>query len=63
MKLQQRPSLSRYARSSLPKVEHPFGAFVGAALVAIQFYPHFKATKTSEAGNNVGIFALSPAFG
>lgn len=37
------------------------GAFVGAALVAIQFYPHFKATKTSEAGNNVGIFATAPA--
>ena len=36
------------------------GAFVGAAIVAIQFYPHFKATKTED-GNNVGIFATAPA--
>ena len=37
------------------------GAFVGAAIVAIQFYPHFKATKTAEDGNNVGIFATATA--
>lgn len=37
------------------------GAFVGAVLVVIQFYPHFKETKTAEEGNNVGIFATGPA--
>jgi glycerol uptake facilitator protein len=37
------------------------GAFVGAAIVIIHFYPHFKATKTEEEGNQVGIFATVPA--
>ena len=37
------------------------GAFVGAVLVIIQYYPHFKATKTTEEGNQVGIFATAPA--
>ncbi|MBP2057196.1 glycerol uptake facilitator protein [Lactobacillus colini] len=36
------------------------GAFVGALLVIIQYYPHFKATKPDE-GNTVGIFATGPA--
>ncbi|WP_265459050.1 MIP/aquaporin family protein [Enterococcus sp. HY326] len=36
------------------------GAFVGALLAAIQFWPHFKETKTDE-GNSVGIFATGPA--
>lgn len=37
------------------------GAFIGAVLVIIQFYPHFKATKGEEEGNTVGIFATMPA--
>lgn len=37
------------------------GAFVGAVLVIIQYYPHFKASKTPEEGNTVGIFATGPA--
>ncbi|GAY73607.1 glycerol uptake facilitator protein [Lentilactobacillus kosonis] len=37
------------------------GAFVGAAIVIIHYYPHFKATKTEEEGNQVGIFATVPA--
>lgn len=37
------------------------GAFVGAVLVIIQFYPHFKISKTPEEGNQVGIFATGPA--
>ena len=36
------------------------GAMVGAALVVIQFYPHFQATP-SEEGNGVGIFGTGPA--
>lgn len=36
------------------------GAFVGAALVIIQFYPHFKATSNTE-GNSVGIFSTGPS--
>lgn len=36
------------------------GAFVGAALVILHYYPHFKATKANE-GNSVGIFATGPA--
>lgn len=36
------------------------GAFVGAALVILHYYPHFKATKADE-GNSVGIFATGPA--
>lgn len=36
------------------------GAFVGAALVVVQFYPHFKATSAKN-GNSVGIFATRPA--
>ncbi len=37
------------------------GAFVGAALVIIQFTPHFKASKNESEGNQVGIFATRPA--
>lgn len=37
------------------------GAFVGAALVIIQFLPHFKATPDEKSGNKVGIFATQPA--
>lgn len=37
------------------------GGFVGALLVIIQYYPHFKATKTAADGNQVGIFATVPA--
>ncbi|KRM43942.1 aquaporin family protein [Lentilactobacillus parafarraginis] len=37
------------------------GAFVGAALVIIQFRPHFKATPDEKSGNKVGIFATQPA--
>ena len=37
------------------------GAFVGAALVLIQYYPHFKASKDEADGNSVGIFATAPA--
>lgn len=36
------------------------GGFVGAIIVAIQYYPHFKITKPEE-GNTVGIFATQPA--
>lgn len=36
------------------------GAFVGAALVMIEFGAHFKETKSDE-GNSVGIFATAPA--
>lgn len=36
------------------------GAFVGAILVIIQYYPHFEATKNDE-GNSIGIFATGPA--
>lgn len=37
------------------------GAFLGAAVVMIQFTPHFKATKDEASGNSVGIFATAPA--
>lgn len=37
------------------------GAFVGAVIVMIQYYPHFKAAKTAADGNSVGIFATGPA--
>ncbi|KJW13446.1 MIP/aquaporin family protein [Levilactobacillus spicheri] len=37
------------------------GAFVGAALVIIQFYPHFKASQNEADGNQVGIFGTRPA--
>ncbi|QEA31254.1 MIP/aquaporin family protein [Secundilactobacillus malefermentans] len=37
------------------------GAFLGAALVIIQFAPHFKASKNEAEGNSVGIFATRPA--
>ncbi|KRL56123.1 MIP/aquaporin family protein [Furfurilactobacillus rossiae] len=36
------------------------GAFLGAAVVIIQYYPHFKVTKPEE-GNTVGNFATIPA--
>ncbi|PWG00551.1 MIP/aquaporin family protein [Levilactobacillus bambusae] len=37
------------------------GAFLGATLVIIQFWPLFQATKTKAEGNSVGIFATVPA--
>lgn len=37
------------------------GAFVGALIVMVQYYPQFKETKTAEEGNNVGIFATGPS--
>lgn len=37
------------------------GAFVGAALVAIHYYPHFKASPDEASGNHVGIFSTRPA--
>lgn len=37
------------------------GAFVGAAIVALQFYPHFKESKNEAQGNTVGIFGTVPA--
>lgn len=37
------------------------GAFLGAVIVAIHFYPHFKESKTEEEGNHVGIFGSGPA--
>ncbi|KRN02031.1 glycerol uptake facilitator related permease (major Intrinsic protein family) [Levilactobacillus senmaizukei DSM 21775 = NBRC 103853] len=37
------------------------GAFIGAAIVILQFYPHFKATPDEASGNSVGIFATRPA--
>lgn len=37
------------------------GAFCGAAVVIIHFWPHFKASKTEADGNVVGIFATMPA--
>ncbi|KRM06315.1 glycerol uptake facilitator [Liquorilactobacillus ghanensis DSM 18630] len=36
------------------------GAFLGASVVALHFYPHFKKTK-SDQGNTVAIFATVPA--
>ena len=36
------------------------GAFLGAVVIAIHYYPHFKMTKTEEEGNHVGIFATGP---
>lgn len=37
------------------------GAFVGAAVVIIQYYPQFKVSKTPTQGNQVGIFSTAPA--
>lgn len=37
------------------------GAFIGASLIALHFYPHFKISKSEEDGNTVGIFATKPA--
>lgn len=37
------------------------GGFVGAILVIIQYYPHFKVSKNPEEGNSVGIFSTGPA--
>jgi len=46
----------------LPYIAGQFlGAFVGAAIAIVQFYPHFKATPDETAGNSVGIFATRPA--
>ena len=36
------------------------GAFVGATIAALFYYPHFKVTGPDE-GNCVGIFATGPA--
>lgn len=36
------------------------GAFLGAIVIAIHYYPHFKMTKTEEEGNIVGIFSTGP---
>lgn len=48
--------------SVLPYLSGQFlGAFVGAIIVIIQFYPQFKVTKTPKEGNTVGIFATRPA--
>lgn len=37
------------------------GAFLGAAIVILQYYPHFRDSKNVEEGNTVGIFATAPA--
>lgn len=37
------------------------GGFLGAAIVALHFYPHFKESKTEEEGNSVAIFGSGPA--
>lgn len=37
------------------------GAFIGATLVIIHYYPHFSVTKSEKQGNTVGIFATMPA--
>lgn len=37
------------------------GAFVGSVLIIIQYYPHFKASKSAEDGNHVGIFGTVPS--
>ncbi|WP_281166061.1 MIP/aquaporin family protein [Liquorilactobacillus sicerae] len=37
------------------------GAFVGATIVIIQYYPQFKISKTPAQGNQVGIFSTAPA--
>jgi len=36
------------------------GAFVGAAIVMVHFYPQFKEAKTVKQGNSVAIFATKP---
>ncbi|WP_283579513.1 MIP/aquaporin family protein [Ligilactobacillus aviarius] len=37
------------------------GAFLGAIIIIVQYYPHFKESKNVEQGNTVGIFATRPA--
>ncbi len=37
------------------------GAFLGAVIIAIHYYPHFKETTTEEEGNHVGIFGSGGA--
>ncbi|MGO3732285.1 MAG: MIP/aquaporin family protein [Vagococcus sp.] len=37
------------------------GAFVGASIIALHFYPHFKESKNEEEGNSVAIFGSGPA--
>lgn len=37
------------------------GAFLGAIIIIVQYYPHFKESKNAEQGNTVGIFATRPA--
>lgn len=37
------------------------GAFLGAIIIIVQYYPHFKESKNAEQGNTVGIFATKPA--
>ncbi|GFZ26303.1 MIP/aquaporin family protein [Lactobacillus corticis] len=42
----------------LPYIAGQFlGAFCGATMAAIHYWPQFKATKTAEEGNNIGVFA------
>lgn len=46
----------------LPYITAQFlGAFAGAAIIAIHYYPHFKATKNEDEGNHVGIFTTGAA--
>jgi glycerol uptake facilitator protein len=37
------------------------GAFAGAAIIVIQYLPHFRDSKNVAEGNEVGIFSTSPA--
>ncbi|MGX7024752.1 MIP/aquaporin family protein [Vagococcus hydrophili] len=37
------------------------GAFVGAIIIAIHYYPHFKEATSEEDGNHIGIFGSGPA--
>lgn len=46
----------------LPYIAGQFlGAFIGAVIVIIHYWPHFKMAKGAEEGNQVGIFATVPA--
>lgn len=37
------------------------GAFIGALIVIIQYWPHFKEAKGAEDGNLINVFATAPA--
>lgn len=37
------------------------GAFLGATIIAIHYYPHFKEAKNEEEGNVINIFGSAPA--